>query len=290
MNSQLSERIREKSEGFSKGQRRIAKYIEEHSDEVAFMTAAKLGEKVGVSESTVVRFATEIGYSGYPALQEAMQEMIRSKLTSVQRLMRTAGNYAPEELLDAVFDQDIDILKRTKDNIDHEAFNRAVDTLTKARKIYIYGAGSSLALATFLAHYLRLVFDSVLLIDATSEAGIFQQLVWGGEGDVVIAISFPRYSKKASKTLQFASLRKISTIAVTDSTLSPLAKYADHLLLARSDMVSFIDSFVGPLSLLNALLVTVAIRKKDVVANTLEQIEHIWDEYEVYEKVDEKES
>ncbi len=288
VNSHLSERIRENSPGFSKGQRRIAQYIEEHSDQVAFMTASKLGQTVGVSESTVVRFATEIGYSGYPALQQAMQEMIRSKLTSVQRLERTAGNYTEEQLLDAVLEQDIDILRRTKDNIDHAAFYQAVDVLTRARKVYIYGAGSSLALATFLAHYLRLVFDSVQLIDATSEAGIFQQLVWGGEGDAIIAISFPRYSKKAAKTLQFAQAKKISTFAVTDSELSPLAKYAQHLLLARSDMVSFVDSFVGPLTVLNALIVTVAIRRKELVARTLGEIEHVWDEYEVYEKVDEQ--
>ena len=286
MNSQLSERIKLKTAEFSKGQRKIARYIEEHSDEVAFMTASKLGQTVGVSESTVVRFATEIGYSGYPALQQAMQEMIRSKLTSVQRLERTAGNYEPEQLLDAVLEQDINILKRTKENIDHAAFERAVDALTKAKSVYVYGAGSSLALATFLAHYLRLEFPDVQLIDATSEAGIFQQLVWGGEGDAIIAISFPRYSKKAAKTMQFAADRHMATIAVTDSTLSPLAQYAEHLLLARSDMVSFIDSFVGPLSVLNALLVTVAIRRKEQVGRTLRQIEDVWDEYGVYEKVD----
>ena len=289
MNSQLSERIREGSPKFSKGQRRIARYIEEHGDEVAFMTASRLGQAVGVSESTVVRFATEIGYSGYPALQQAMQEMIRSKLTSVQRLERTAGNYAPEQLLDAVLDQDIDILKRTKENMDHEASDRAVEALTKAKSVYVYGAGSSQALATFLAHYLRLVLPWVQLIDATSEAGIFQQMIWAGEGDVVIAISFPRYSKKAARTLKYAADRKMTTIAVTDSVLSPLAKYAEHLLLARSDMVSFIDSFVGPLSVLNALLVTTAIRRKEYVAKVLGQIEQVWDEYGVYEKVDEHE-
>ncbi len=287
MNSQLSERIHLKSPEFSKGQRAIARYIEEHGDKVAFMTASKLGATVGVSESTVVRFATEIGYSGYPALQQAMQEMIRSKMTSVQRLERTSSTIAPEHLLDAVLDQDIDIIKRTKENMDRAAFYDTVDALMNARRVYVLGAGSSLALATFLAHYLRLVFDTVQLVEATSEAYILQQLVQVGEGDAIIAISFPRYSKKAAKTLKYASDRGAETIAVTDSPLSPLAQHASHLLLARSDMVSFVDSLVGPLSVLNALIVTVAIRKKEQVAETLRQIESIWDEYGVYEKVDE---
>ncbi len=284
MNSQLAERIRQKSAGFSKGQRMIARYIEEHSDKVAFMTASKLGATVGVSESTVVRFATEIGYSGYPALQQAMQEMVRSKMTSVQRLEMTSHNIEPKRLLD----QDIDILKRTKENVDREAFYKTVDALVGAKKVYVLGAGSSLALATFLAHYLRLVFDTVHLVEATSEATILQQMVRIEEGDAVIAISFPRYSKKAVKTMKYASSRKATTVAITDSILSPLAQHASHVLLARSDMVSFVDSLVGPLSIINALIVTVAIRKKDEVGETLRKIENIWDEYGVYEKVDEK--
>lgn len=288
MNSQLSERIRSKSAGFSKGQRAIARYIQEHPDKVAFMTASRLGATVGVSESTVVRFATEIGYAGYPALQQAMQEMIRSKLTSVQRLEMTCRNIGPDKLLDAVLEQDIDILKRTRENIDREAFNRAADALAGARKVYVLGAGSSFALASFLAHYLRLIFDTVHLVEATSEATILQQIIRAGEGDAVIAISFPRYSKKAAKTLRYASDRNMVTVAITDSPLSPLAEHAAHLLLARSDMVSFVDSLVGPQSIINALIVAVAIRKHQEVADTLQSIESIWDEYGVYEKVDEK--
>lgn len=287
MNSQLSDRIKMKSATFSKGQRLIAKYIEEHSDKVAFMTASRLGATVGVSESTVVRFATEIGYSGYPALQQAMQEMIRSKLTSVQRLEMTSSNIAPERLLDAVLEQDIDILRRTKETVNREDFYRAADALQRAQRVYILGAGSSLALATFLSHYFRLVFDTVHLVEATSEATILQQMIHAGEGDAIIAISFLRYSKKAAKALQYASDRGVSTIAITDSPLSPLARHASHVLLARSDMVSFVDSLVGPLSLINALIVTVAIRRKGEVADTLRKIENIWDEYGVYEKVDE---
>jgi len=220
-------------------------------------------------------------------LQQAMQEMIRSKLTSVQRLEMTSSNIAPERLLDAVLEQDIDILRRTKETVNREDFYRAADALQRAQRVYILGAGSSLALATFLSHYFRLVFDTVHLVEATSEATILQQMIHAGEGDAIIAISFPRYSKKAAKALQYASDRGVSTIAITDSPLSPLARHASHVLLARSDMVSFVDSLVGPLSLINALIVTVAIRRKGEVADTLRKIENIWDEYGVYEKVDE---
>lgn len=289
MLSQLSERIQKYSGTFSKGQKIIANYIEEHPDKVAFMTAAKLGLTVGVSESTVVRFATEIGYAGYPALQQAMQEMIRSKLTSVQRLEMTSTNIAKEKLLGSVLDQDSNIIRRTRDSVSHEDFYSAVDALVPAKKVFILGAGSSLALATFLAHYFELVFDSVHLIEATSEAQIYQQMIRVNQDDAIIAISFPRYSRKAAKALQYASDRGAVTIAITDSQLSPLACHASHLLLARSDMVSFVDSLVAPFSLINALIVTVAIEKKEEVAETLEQIENIWDMYGVYEKVDEKE-
>jgi DNA-binding MurR/RpiR family transcriptional regulator len=287
MNDQLSQRIQRSRRGFSKSQRAIAKYLQDHPDQVAFMTASRLGATVGVSESTVVRFATEIGYSGYPAMQQAVQEMIRNKLTSVQRLEMTSRNIPPEKLLDAALGQDIDILRRTRENMDEPAFYQAVDALVGAKRVFVLGAGSSLALATFLAHYLRLIFDTVQLIEATSEALILQQMLRAGPGDAIIAISFPRYSKKAAKALKYASSRGMTAIAITDSSLSPLAQGASHLLLARSDMVSFVDSLVGPLSLINALIVTVAIRKKAEVSQSLQTIESIWDEYGVYEKVEE---
>ena len=290
MNDQLSERIQGSRRGFSKSQRAIAQYLQDHPEEVAFMTASRLGATVGVSESTVVRFATEIGYSGYPAMQQAVQEMIRNKLTSFQRLEMTSRNIPPEKLLEAVLGQDIDILRHTREDLDSTAFYQAVDALISARKVYVMGAGSSLALATFLAHYFRLILDTVQLVEATSEASVFQQLVRAGEGDAILAISFPRYSKKAAKALKYASSRGMTAIAVTDSPQSPLAEGASHLLLAQSDMVSFVDSLVGPLSLLNALIVTVAIRKKAEVVETLRHIESIWDEYGVYEKVEEGEA
>ena len=290
MNDQLSLRIQARRRGFSKSQRAISQYLEEHPEQVAFMTASKLGATVGVSESTVVRFATEIGYSGYPAMQQAVEEMIRNKLTSFQRLEMTSRNIPLEKLPGAVLGQDADILRRTRESLDLEAFNRAADALVSSRRVFVMGAGSSLALATFLAHYLRLIFDTVQLVEAASEASIFQQMIRVGDGDAIIAISFPRYSKKAAKALRYARNRGMTAVAITDSPLSPLAEGASHLLLARSDMVSFVDSLVGPLSLINALIVTVAIKKKDQVRENLEQIETIWDEYGVYEKVEERES
>lgn len=287
MNSQLSERIRRYSSTFSKGQKQIARYIEEHPDRVAFMTAAKLGLTVGVSESTVVRFATEIGYSGYPALQQAMQEMIRSKLTSLQRLTMSMEQFEKDKILETVLDKDASVIRRTKENLNQEAFYKAVRALVPVKKVYILGAGSSLALATFLSHYCELIFDSVHLIEATGEARIYQQMISADKDDAIIAMSFPRYSKKAVKALDFAEELGAVTIAITDTESSPLAKHASHVLLAKSEMVSFVDSLVGPLSLINALIVALSMEKHAAISETLNRIEHIWDEYGVYEKVDE---
>ena len=288
MNIQLTDRIKQNAKSFSKGQRLIAKYIEEHYDKVAFMTASKLGSVVGVSESTVVRFATEIGYSGYPALQMAMQEMIRNRMTSVQRLEMTSANYPVERLLDATLDQDIDIIRRTKETISHEDFYNAVHALVGVKRVFVIGAGSSFAVASFLSHYFSLIFDSVHLIDAASEARALQQIVHIGKEDAIVGISFPRYSKRVAKSLKYASDRGATVVAITDTMLSPLAEHAEHILLAKSDMVSFVDSLVGPLALINALIVTVAITKKAEVAKNLHDLESIWDEYGVYEKVEEK--
>ena len=286
MNNLLAVRIQNKMSDFSKGQKLIAKYIEEHYDKVAFMTASKLGGTVGVSESTVVRFATEIGYTGYPELQQAMQEMIRNKLTSVQRMEVTANRIGNSDVLDSVFNQDIDIIRRTMEETSHDAFYRSVDAIIAARKIFILGARSSSALATFLSYYFNLLFDNVLLVQSTSEGEIFEQMIRIDSQDVVIGISFPRYSRKAVKAMDFAHKRGATVIAITDSSLSPLAKPADNLLLARSDIASIVDSLVAPLSLINALIVTTALRKSGEVSQVFKRLEDIWDEYGVYEKVD----
>lgn len=288
MNNLLAIRIQKKMADFSKGQKLIAKYIEEHYDKVAFMTASKLGATVGVSESTVVRFATEIGYSGYPELQQAMQEMIRNKLTSVQRMEVTANRIGDSDILDSVFNQDIDIIRRTMEETPHEDFYRAVDAIIGARKIYILGTRSSLALATFLSYYFNLIFENVLLVQSTSEGEIFEQMIRIDKRDVVIGISFPRYSRKAVKAMNFAHKSGATVVAITDSSLSPLAKEADNLLIARSDIASIVDSLVAPLSLINALIVTTTLRKSGEVTQVFKRLEDIWDEYGVYEKVDDK--
>ncbi len=272
---------------FSKGQRAIAKYIEEHYDKAAFMTASKLGATVGVSESTVVRFATEVGYEGYPELQKAMQEMIRSKLTSVQRMEVTSNRIGNADVLDSVLNQDIDKIRRTMEEISHEEFYNAVDSIVNARKIYILATRSSAAIGGFLEYYFNLIFEGVSLVNTTSETEIYEQMMRIGKEDAVIGISFPRYSKMAVKALRFASDRGAKVIALTDSMDSPLVPPSNHVLLARSDMASIVDSLVAPLSVVNALIVAIALRKKQEVIATFDQLEQIWDEYEVYEKVEE---
>ncbi len=288
MNNQLTARIYERMPKFSKGQRLIAKYIEEHYDKVAFMTASRLGATVGVSESTVVRFATEIGYSGYPELQQAMQEMIRSKLTSVQRMEVTAERIGENDLLESIMNQDIEMIRRTLEETSKEDFYAAAGAIASARKIYILAARSSSALGSFLYYYFTLMFERVKLVNSTSEAEIFEQMIRVNEQDTIIGISFPRYSRKAVKAMNFASDRGAKVIAITDSPLSPLAEPADYLLLARSDMASIVDALVAPFSLIKALIVAAALKNREDVTHIFQQLEDIWDEYGVYEKVDEK--
>ena len=288
MNNLLTVRIQEHMKHFSKGQRLIAKYIEEHYDKVAFMTASRLGATVGVSESTVVRFATEIGYSGYPELQQAMQEMIRSKLTSVQRMEVTAERIGENDLLESIMNQDIEMIRRTLEETSKEDFYAAAGAIASARKIYILAARSSSALGSFLYYYFTLMFERVKLVNSTSEAEIFEQMIRVNEQDTIIGISFPRYSRKAVKAMNFASDRGAKVIAITDSPLSPLAEPADYLLLARSDMASIVDALVAPFSLIKALIVAAALKNREDVTHIFQQLEDIWDEYGVYEKVDEK--
>ena len=287
MKRHLLSRMESLMPGFSKGPKASARYIEEHYDKAAFMTASKLGATVGVSESTVVRFATEVGYEGYPELQKAMQEMIRSKLTSVQRMEVTSNRIGKADILDSVLNQDIDKIRRTMEEISHEEFYNTVDSIVNARKIYILATRSSAAIGSFLGYYFNLIFEEVSLVNTTSETEIYEQMMRVGKEDAVIGISFPRYSKMAVKALHFASDRGAKVIALTDSMASPLIPPSDHILLARSDMASIVDSLVAPLSVVNALIVAIALHKKEEVIETFDQLERIWDEYEVYEKVEE---
>lgn len=267
---------------FSKGQKRIAHYIEEHYDKAAFMTASKLGETVGVSESTVVRFATELGYEGYPKLQKAMQEMIRNKLTSVQRIEVTSTRIGDDNVLDSVLNQDIDKIRRTIEETSHEDFNRAVDEICNAKRIYIFGVRSTAAIASFLAYYFELIFDNVRVVNTTSSASAYEHIFRISENDVMIGISFPRYSSMAVEAMDFARSRGAHAIAITDSMASPLVQSADSILIARSDMASIVDSLVAPLSLINALIVATVLKKKEDVSENFRQLEEVWNKNGVY--------
>ncbi|MDY4813056.1 MAG: MurR/RpiR family transcriptional regulator [Ruminococcus sp.] len=269
---------------FSKGQKRIAKYIEEHYDKAAYMTALKLGETVGVSESTVVRFASELGYEGYPELQKAMQEMIKEKLTSVQRIEVTETRIGDNDVLTTVLNQDIDKIRRTIEEISHEDFDNAIKVLSKAKEIYVFAVRSTSALASFLGYYLQLIFGNVHIINTTSKSSTYENLFRISEDDVMIGISFPRYSTTAVEAMEFAQERKADVIAITDSMASPLVECANHILIARSDMASVVDSLVAPLSLINALIVACVLSEKERVKDTFHQLEDVWTKQGVYTK------
>ena len=280
----LITKIQSELPGFSKGQKQIARFILEHHDKAAFMTASRLGVTVGVSESTVVRFATELGYDGYPHLQRALQEMIRNKLTSVQRMEVAGDRMGGRDVLQTVLHADTDMIRVTLDEIDRDAFQGAVDALMGAKRIYILGVRSSSALASFLGFYFNLLFENVTLVHTNSVSEIFEQVLRVGPGDVLFGISFPRYSKRTLSAMKYARDRGARVIALTDSQLSPLARVADHVLLARSDMASFVDSLVAPLSVINALIVAVGMSRRDEIEQTFNKLERIWEEYDVYEK------
>ncbi|MCQ5128539.1 MurR/RpiR family transcriptional regulator [Butyricicoccus faecihominis] len=277
-------KIQNELPGFSKGQKQIARFILEHYDKAAFMTASRLGTTVGVSESTVVRFATELGYEGYPHLQRALQEMIRNKLTSVQRMEVSSDRMGGRDVLQTVLHADMDMIRMTLDEIDRDAFQGAVDALLHARRVYILGVRSSGALASFMGFYFNLLFDNVHLVHTNSISEIFEQVLRIGEGDVFLGISFPRYSKRTLSAMRYSKDRGARVIALTDSHLSPLARVADHTLIAKSDMASFVDSLIAPLSVINALIVAVGMEHKKEIEATFNSLESIWEEYDVYEK------
>ena len=278
--------IQSRMDSFSKGQKLIGRYILENYDKAAFMTAAKLGHTVNISESTVVRFAAELGYDGYPAMQKAMQEMIRNKLTTVQRIEVSYDRLGTQDVLDKVMQSDIEKLRMSLNELNRADISATVEAIVRARRIYILGARSSSALADFLTFYFKLIFDNVCQVQASLASDMFEQLLRVGEGDVVIGISFPRYSTRSVRALEFARDQGATVVAVTDSEMSPLYDTARYRLLAKSDMASFADSLVAPLSVINALIVAVGRKKSAEVTATFEKLERIWDEYQVYEKVE----
>lgn len=273
---------------FSKGQKRIAGYILENYDKAAFMTASKLGRLVGVSESTVVRFASVLGYDGYPSMQRALQEMIRSRLTSTQRIQQAGELLDQQDVLGAVLNTDIENLRELEAQADREAFNNVVEQIRKARNIYILGVRSSSFVAGYLNFYMHLLFENVTLVQSNAAGEILEQLFRIGPEDVLIAISFPRYSKVTINTVQFARDRGATIVAMTDNDLSPIYQMSDAALLAPCEMISFVDSMAAPVSVINALLLALANREGADVSATFEELEDIWNEYSVFGKMDDE--
>ena len=284
MSSDILANLSAHMDTFSKGQKRIAEYIITSYNKAAYLTANQLGQVVGVSESTVVRFAAELGYDGYPGMQKALQEMVRHKLTSVQRIEVSQDRMGDSDILTQVLHADMEKLRLTLEEVDRDSFDGAVDAIANARRIYILGVRSASAIASFMGFYFNLIFESVTLIHTTSVSEVFEQLFRIGPEDVLVGISFPRYSSRTVQAMRFASDRGATTIAITDSPSSPIARWAGYRLLAKSDMVSFLDSLVAPLSLVNALLMAIAKKRLGEISSVFETLEQIWEEYDVYEK------
>ena len=279
--------IQENMGGFSKGQKRIAGYILSDYDKAAFMTAGKLGNLVSVSESTVVRFAAMLGYDGYPAMQKALQELVRGKLTSIQRIETSNDQLFSSDVINSVMQMDMEKIRIAIEEVDRTAFSQVVDKLMGARHIYILGVRSSSFLAGYLYFYLHLIFENVTLVTSNSAGDILESILRIGPGDVLVGISFPRYSKSTVKGVRFAHDRGADVVAITDCDMSPLYSLASSVLLARSDMISFVDSLVAPFSLLNALIVAAGHRKNADIAQIFNRLEGIWDEYGVFGYSDE---
>lgn len=269
---------------FSKGQRRIAKYILDNYDKAAFMTASKLGTTVGVSESTVVRFAADLGYGGYPVMRKALQDMVKNCLTSVQRIEVAKSLIEEDDVPSSVLSADIDKIRNTLDELDKDSFNKAVDAIIGAEHIYILGLRSAAALSSFMGFYMNMIFPNVHVVNESSSSELFEQIMRISDKDVLIAISYPRYSHMTIKAMHFAIDRGTKVIGITDAETSLVAKLADIRLFAKSEMVSFLDSLVAPLSLINALIVATANKAHGNLAEQFEKLENIWTEYEVYEK------
>ncbi len=282
MTANVLHTIRTRMSEFSKGQKRIADYILSRYDKAAFMTASRLGDITQVSESTVVRFAAQLGYDGYPAMQKALQELVRGKLTSVQRIRASNDQIDEMDVMGSVMQRDMDSIRGAIDQMDREEFDRVVEQLSQAKHIYLMGLRTSSFLAGYLHFYFQLIFENVTLVQSDATGGIFEQLVRIGPGDVLVGISFPRYSKTAVSAVRFARDRGAEVIAVTDSKVSPLYRLASASLLVCSDMISFVDSMTAPLSMLNALIVAVGQRKDEETSGTFTELERVWSKYGVF--------
>ena len=288
MTTDIFEVFQERFDEFSKGQRRIAQYIMDSYDKAAFMTANKLGKTVGVSESTVVRFAVDLGFDGYPSMQKAMQEMVLNRLTSVQRIEVANNRIGNQDVVSMVLQSDMEKLRQTSETVDRAEFQAAVDAILNAKQVYIVGVRSVAPLANFLGYYLNYMFQNVRIVTASGTGEMFEQIVGVGKEDVVIAFSFPRYSAATLKAAQYCLTTGATVIGITDNRESPLARNSDHVICAKSDMLSLVDTLVAPLSVVNALIVALAAKREKELHRTFDALERIWDQYHVYEKRDDK--
>jgi len=283
MEQDVLERIEACSRKFSKGQRQIASFISENYDKAAFMNAVKLGKTVGVSESTVVRFASQLGYDGYPGMRRALQEMIRNRLTSVQRIEVARDTIDRQDILASVLASDAEKIRLTLEDVDKQAFEAAVNTLLTGKRIYILGLRAAAVLSSFMGFYLNMTRDNVRVVNEAYVNEVFEQMLNIGPGDVLVAISFPRYSRRTVRAMGYARKRGATTIGLTDTVASPIAGLADIKLLAKSNVVSYLDSLVAPLSMINALLVAMGWQAEDEISETFERLERIWSEHDVFE-------
>lgn len=276
--------LTDRQSSFSKGQRRIAQYIIESYDKAAFMTANRLGKNVGVSESTVVRFAVDLGFDGYPSMQKAMQEMVLNRLTSVQRIEVANDRIGDQDVVSMVMQADTEKLRQTGETLSRQEFSAAVNAILRARRIYILGVRSAAPLADFLGYYMNYMFNNVHVITGCGTSEMFEKIVGVDASDTVIAFSFPRYSSATTKGVQYCRSTGATVIGITDNRESPLGQASDHVLCAKSGMVSLVDSLVAPLSVVNALIVAIAAKRQKELQHTFESLERIWDQYNVYEK------
>lgn len=277
---ELLQRLNHSGKRLSKSHRRIAECIVSHYDKVAFMTASKLGEYVGVSESTVVRFAAALGYDGFPQLQKALQELIRHRLTATQRLEMTS-DMGHAQVLNKVLKTDIQNIRTTLDELDLATFDAVIESILQARNLYVLGLRASAPLAEFFGHYLNFIFPNVHTV-TSGVSDVFEQIARISDEDVLIGISFPRYTSHTVKAMKFARSRGATLIAITDGPLSPLHAEANLCLMAKSDMASFVDSLAAPVSLINALIVALSQRRRTQVTDYFDKMENIWSEYRVY--------
>lgn len=286
MNNDILAILQAKAPTFSKGQRLIARYITESYDKAAFMTANRLGKTVGVSESTVVRFAVDLGFDGYPSMQKAMQEMVLNRLTSVQRIEVANDRIGNQDVVSMVLQSDMEKLRRTGETLDREEFRAAVKAILGAKRVFILGVRSAAPLANFLGYYLNYMFNNVHIVTTSGTGEMFEKIVGVNSDDVVIAFSFPRYSTSTVKGAQYCRSTGATVIGLTDTKLSPLGQNSDHVLVTKSDMVSLVDSLVAPLSVVNALVVAIAAQREEELSKRFNSLERIWEEYNVYEKQD----